>query len=503
MTIGNKTRSLCVAVLGGLGFLAVPAQANAAQTVVSLTFGGGQQTQYETRSLLANRGMHATFFVNSGWVGTDTSGYKMPWSRLQALASDGNEVTGHSLSHAYPGQLSDAQLRSEICDDRANLRNRGFFPVASYAHPYAYYNAASLSVIRECGYTSARKVGGLRTGSSCGDCPSAESLPARDPFATRTPESVDATTTLADLQRSVMQAEDNGGGWVQFVFSAVCDGCASDAIAPSRFSAFLDWLGPRGANGTVVKTVAEATGAGASGYRGPGAPTPAPASPAPSNPVKPRAVNKAPGFLPLRDDQAAASVTRDPNFEPRPSNFTANHRVPTAAELNTFRSSTGSGSRLQAYADRVTGQFTGTTDEIIQWAAWKWGIDEDIMRAVAVSESSWNQATEYDYHNGVPYSFGLMQIKRPTGQQYQGWEGTFPLSRASTAFNVDFFGAFLRSGVNGHQTWMRSRWPNMDAADVWGWAGAWYSGSWYDQGAVNYTNSLKKHVATRRWEQPM
>jgi soluble lytic murein transglycosylase-like protein len=31
--------------------------------------------------------------------------------------------------------------------------------------------------------------------------------------------------------------------------------------------------------------------------------------------------------------------------------------------------------------------FRGTTDEIIRWAAWKWGIDEDLLRAVAARES--------------------------------------------------------------------------------------------------------------------
>ena len=38
---------------------------------------------------------------------------------------------------------------------------------------------------------------------------------------------------------------------------------------------------------------------------------------------------------------------------------------------------------------RVTGNFTGTTDEIIQWAACKWGIDEDIVRAQMAKESWW------------------------------------------------------------------------------------------------------------------
>ena len=31
----------------------------------------------------------------------------------------------------------------------------------------------------------------------------------------------------------------------------------------------------------------------------------------------------------------------------------------------------------------VDGDFAGTTDQLIQWAACKWGIDEDIVRAPA------------------------------------------------------------------------------------------------------------------------
>ena len=34
----------------------------------------------------------------------------------------------------------------------------------------------------------------------------------------------------------------------------------------------------------------------------------------------------------------------------------------------------------------VSGNFVGSTDEIIQWAAWKWGVDEDVIRSVAVTE---------------------------------------------------------------------------------------------------------------------
>jgi hypothetical protein len=57
----------------------------------------------------------------------------------------------------------------------------------------------------------------------------------------------------------------------------------------------------------------------------------------------------------------------------------------------------------------VTGHFTGTTDEVIQWAARKWGLKPDLLRAVATVESWWRMSTVGD--NGD--SFGLFQVRRP------------------------------------------------------------------------------------------
>lgn len=251
--------------------LVLPAAATAAPTVVSLTFDDGQQTQYQVRPILAARGMHATFYVNSALsAASTTSDFRMPWSRLEDLARDGNEIAGHTLTHARLTNLTEAQQRTEICDDRTNLISHGFFPVASFAYPYAAYNATSEAVAQSCGYSSARKVAGIRD-ANCTLCPFAETIPPRDPYATRTVEAVSSTTTLASMQNSVMEAENNGGGWVQFVFHVICDACSnSDATSPAQLAALLDWLQPRAAAGTTVKTVAEVMGAGPSGFTVPG-----------------------------------------------------------------------------------------------------------------------------------------------------------------------------------------------------------------------------------------
>ena len=78
---------------------------------------------------------------------------------------------------------------------------------------------------------------------------------------------------------------------------------------------------------------------------------------------------------PLPDDATCASRVR-PMTENRPDNAGPNSVV---------------GSSPNGRYPRVTGAFAGTTDEIIQWVACKWGVDEDHVRAQVIAESNWNQ----------------------------------------------------------------------------------------------------------------
>ena len=248
---------LLVAVIAVAALLVRSPVSSAApgQTIVSLTFDDGRTTQYSVRAPLAAHGMRGTFFVNSGEVAATPGGFYMTWVQIHDLGSDGNEITGHSLTHPHLTQLSTDALRHEICDDRTNLLNQGFSPVLSFAYPYAEYNAAVESMVAQCGYISARTVGGLRSGNQCSGCPTAETIPPLDAYATRTPQDVSSTTTLAQMETYVTQAEQNGGGWVQLVFHGIGD---RGGVPLAQFTAFLDWLQPRAANGTVVETVYDA-----------------------------------------------------------------------------------------------------------------------------------------------------------------------------------------------------------------------------------------------------
>lgn len=197
----------------------------------------------------------------------------------------------------------------------------------------------------------------------------------------------------------------------------------------------------------------------------------------------------------LSDSDAASRVVRS-SFEPRPQNATPNKRIPTATELSTYLTKYA-GVDLGAcntYKSKVTGNFTGTTDEVIQWAAWKWGLDEDVLRAVAVLESNWYMSAVGD--GGI--SYGLMQIKSTVHV------GTAPLSQLSTAFNADFYGMYIRYYYDGCAGWLMDvdHVGTYAAGDFWGSVGAWYAGRWHTAPAEEYIAKVKSILAARTWAQP-
>jgi hypothetical protein len=146
------------------------------------------------------------------------------------------------------------------------------------------------------------------------------------------------------------------------------------------------------------------------------------------------------------------------------------------------------------YKRRVTGRYRGTTDEIIQWAAYKHGIREDLLRAVAVKESWWRMETVGD--NGD--SFGLFQVRRP----YHCVEPSCEQFRDDAALNADYWASIVRTYYDGKQTWLNTVSGNgapYRAGELWGSIGAWFSGRWHDPGAESYVAKVKDYLQRRVW----
>ena len=213
------------------------------------------------------------------------------------------------------------------------------------------------------------------------------------------------------------------------------------------------------------------------------------ASAVPAASAAAKATTQPPGFQPLSSTAAAGLVVRN-GFEPRPGNTKANHAVPTKRALKAWRHTS-----KMPYARKVDGRFTGTTDEILQWAAYKWGLDEDLLRAVAARESWWKQTTVGDGGD----SFGLFQIRRPFH-----CTGKCSIARRSTAFNADYYAGTVRAYFDGLMPWVgkRSHGTPYAAGDLWGSVGAWFAGRWWTGPAAGYIADVQARLAERPWEKP-
>ncbi|HZO80377.1 MAG TPA: hypothetical protein VFB33_01685 [Candidatus Binataceae bacterium] len=221
-----------------------------------------------------------------------------------------------------------------------------------------------------------------------------------------------------------------------------------------------------------------------------------------------------------------------PSPETRPQNIPFNHTEPAVSQLLNFYKHPVFGSNPPA-SDffLVDGHYQGSTDMILRWAACKWGIDEDVMRAQAWTESKWRQggpnpgdgggdkrtlrsqcvqgAFTALWNLGCPgccyQSWGILQTK-----VYYAW-GTWPMIKDSTAFNADYRGADQRACMNGdYASYFASaaQQPNTYAADIasgdlarilWGCIGMHYSGGWYTPSSLPYIRETQGYLTTKPW----
>ncbi len=165
----------------------------------------------------------------------------------------------------------------------------------------------------------------------------------------------------------------------------------------------------------------------------------------------------------------------------------------------------------------VDGNYTGTTDEILQWVACKWGVDEDVVRAQAAVESWWNQTNLGDWspnsavcapnhpigsdpgHPGqCPESVGILQVR------YQYWSNGFPQVETSTAYNADYMYAGWRACYDGDDTWLDTvdHVGTYKPGDLWGCVGLWFSGRWHTSAAEGYITKVRGYLNSRIWTQP-
>ena len=159
---------------------------------------------------------------------------------------------------------------------------------------------------------------------------------------------------------------------------------------------------------------------------------------------------------------------------------------------------------------RIDGAFVGTTDEIIQWGACKWGFDEHNLRAQAYAESTWfagklgdcGEPTQPETGGeGGCASLGLLQVRGANIEPV--FPGVWPIAWKSTAFNVDYAMAVRRACFEGSEVWLTKSSPAenpYEPGDEWGCMGRWFSGAWYDAGAIAYMERVRVHAEAESWK---
>ena len=172
----------------------------------------------------------------------------------------------------------------------------------------------------------------------------------------------------------------------------------------------------------------------------------------------------------------------------------------------------------------------------------------DLLKAVAVNETNWYEwktatltspdpvtglmtltPSHGDLEHVTPTqpnggSWGLFQIAEGAAQ---GWPASFPLSATSTGFNADFKAAEQMGVEQGNLSYLGDAdrsitaitngfAPYVDYTDSegvvhpastdvnqrrWGAVGNWYSGGWYDSGAISYIEAVQQILHNQPWTQ--
>jgi hypothetical protein len=181
--------------------------------------------------------------------------------------------------------------------------------------------------------------------------------------------------------------------------------------------------------------------------------------------------------------------TVPPNSQPHSPGWPAdgvtspvNQTKPTARQLAYYASDGYRSSGMDApyeWMKLVDGQYAGTTEMIIRWAACKWGIDEDMIRAQATAERGtwiqWNAGGDerrsieqcragndpehgstnlwgYIISSGCYQSWSIWQTKVVYSSPDSGAWTTWPAINESTAFAADYRFGSQRSCMNGGQS---------------------------------------------------
>jgi peptidoglycan/xylan/chitin deacetylase (PgdA/CDA1 family) len=121
-----------------------------AERSVCITFDDGCETDLIVAApVLRKLGLHATFYLTAGLLGTP--GY-LSAEQVRDLDAQGFEIGCHSMTHPYLSDLPEAELRREIVDAKTRIEQIVGHATEHFSCPGGRYNQRTLAMARDAGF---------------------------------------------------------------------------------------------------------------------------------------------------------------------------------------------------------------------------------------------------------------------------------------------------------------------------------------------------------------
>lgn len=148
---------------------------------IAITFDDGYLDNYSIAApILKQRKIPATFFVTSGYIGTErrfpwdtknsVSHPMMAWDHVRQLADEGFDIGAHSVNHVNLGNCSPEIAREEIFNCKRQIEDHLGREIAGFAYPFGgpdCMTESSAKAVQEAGFAySCSNYGGKVIGLS-------------------------------------------------------------------------------------------------------------------------------------------------------------------------------------------------------------------------------------------------------------------------------------------------------------------------------------------------
>jgi peptidoglycan/xylan/chitin deacetylase (PgdA/CDA1 family) len=149
-----------------LGELALSAATGQASGLAALTFDDGFADNFSTLlPLLREKGVPATVFVVSGWLGgphPHAPDHRiLTAGEVAALHDAGVEIGAHTVTHPRLGRLPQAEVLAEMATSKADLEKIVQAPVTSFSYPFGDATPETAVACAEAGFTNACLTSGV------------------------------------------------------------------------------------------------------------------------------------------------------------------------------------------------------------------------------------------------------------------------------------------------------------------------------------------------------